>query len=146
MAVKAISQPPRKLSVRSLVGYCAELPSLRLGKEHKCPRRGQVESRPWMESFGVLPPSTAAAASCPAVTADSRLHAVTLRDSRNDFRVPVQALKIQIPCPLVISNKSSSLRTQHSPTHRISFSLCLTEAHFPNDNGDRAELAVWARK
>lgn len=30
------------------------------------------------------------------------------------IRVHVQALTIQIPCPFVISNKSSALRTQHS--------------------------------
>lgn len=57
--------------------------------------------------------------------------------------VHVQALRIQIPCPFVISNKSSSLRTQHSK--KIIFSLCLTEVHFSNDNMCQ-ELAVFAGK
>lgn len=64
---------------------------------------------------------TAAAATGPAVRAGSVLqalrHGEVCAKGMNlcpGTRVSVQALKIQIPHPFVISNKSSSLRTQHS--------------------------------
>lgn len=98
-----------------------------------------TKQRHWLKALASFPlERPVSTVSCPAMAAtvppNMGLRSVCAKRMNQcpGIRIHMQALKIQIPCPFVISNKSSSLRTQH--TKKIIFSLCLMEAHFPNAN------------
>lgn len=88
--------------------------------------RQGMKQRCWWKDLASFP--LGALCSQPPAVATTVPPSTGLRSSRAkgmilcpSTRIHVPALKIQIPCPFVISNKSSSLRTQHSKKNYFFF-------------------------
>lgn len=138
MAVKAVSRHQIKLFAITLVRLLGWAPVAQAWQEAEVPATGAGSKqtpdgelwRPFSQhhSCGHLPRCDSWQ---PSPRRGTQGHLCGRNESVPRYPCACASFKHSKSVSIVISSKSSSLRTQHS--HTIRFSLCLTEAHFPND-------------